>query len=105
MKPVKENACQALHLDLTLKLTKVLESVQKTVLHIIYPQMDYDLTLTEASIEMLNERRQHMCSKYVEKLNKTEHKISTSSKRLPVARDNAHNIRYSTCSEVQISEH
>jgi len=55
--PVLEYACLVWHPGLTVAHSELLESVQKRVIRIIYPDADYQTSLIVGGIDTLDERR------------------------------------------------
>jgi len=58
IRPVLEYACPVWHSSLTAALSRALESLQKRAMNIIFPDMDYKLSLVMARINTLEERQQ-----------------------------------------------
>ena len=68
VRPVLEYACQVWHPGLNQQERKLIESVQKRALHIIYPELTYDDALKEAAITTLEERRNNLCLELFDQL-------------------------------------
>jgi hypothetical protein len=90
VRPVLEYACQAWHPGLTIKLTLVLEGVQKRALGIIYSDLDYESAFKEAKLESLKDRRKRLCFKYFHQIQHPDHKLHCL---LPEAKVNLHDLR------------
>ena len=90
LRPLLEYACQVWHPGLTLHQGKVLESVQKRALKIIFPDLTYEKALETTGLPLLSQRRTDMCHKLYKQMQNPEHKLH---KLLPSEKNNRHNLR------------
>ena len=52
-----------------------IERIQKRVLRIIYPKLDYDQAITETKLQTLEERRDDLCVSLIKKMLEPNHKL------------------------------
>ena len=64
IRPVLEYAYPVWHSSLTVALSRALESIQKRAMNIIFPDMDYKLSLIAARIDTLEERQEVLTKRF-----------------------------------------
>jgi len=64
IQPVLEYACPVLHSSLTAVQTKALESLQRRVLHIIYEDSDYAMSVIWARFDTLESRHEQLTERF-----------------------------------------
>ena len=74
-RPVLEYACPVWGTNIPGYLSDKIEMVQKRALKAIYPGMNYDSILESLNISLLATRRLHLCTKYVNDMKRTDHKL------------------------------
>ena len=90
VRSVLEYAAPVWHPSLTKELSSLIESVQKRALHIIYPELNYEVVLSKLNLPSLNERRVTLCKRLFCDIQKTDHKLHSL---LPSKRDQHYSIR------------
>ena len=81
-----EYAAPVWHAGLTKEQCRLLESVQKRVLKIIYPGCDYDDALKKSELQILSVRRTDLCKKLFRDMQNSDHKLNHL---LPKCKDRA----------------
>ena len=72
-------------------LSDIIESVQKRALKIIYPAAEtYSEALHLANLSTLSDRRDHLCSKYMDRMKQDDHPLSHLLPKLVASSCNYH---------------
>ena len=71
-----EYAAPVWHSSITLEQGRLLESIQKRVLKIIYPRDTYEEALKKSELECLSVRRTELCRKLFKDMQNTDHKLN-----------------------------
>ena len=87
-----EYAAPVWHTNLTSESTSVLESVQKRVLKIIFPNLDYTSALAHSKLSTLHYRREQLCKDFFSKI-RTNHKFADI---VPPTTCKHYNLRHDT---------
>ena len=101
IRPNLEYACQLWHGALTDHQCKLLESIQKRALEIIFPNLSYDEALEIANINSLWRRRQTLCSNLFAAIKEPNHKLH---KLLPPISENHYNTRNQSTYNIGITQ-
>jgi len=64
IRPIMEYACPVWHSGLTVKQSRTLESLQKRALNIIFPDMDFKMSVIMACIDTLQVRREVLTKRF-----------------------------------------
>ncbi len=90
IRPTIEYACQVWHPGLTQHQTDQLETVQRRVFRVVYPQKTYEEAISHSKIPFLRTRRIQLCKKLFQQMTDPCHKIHHL---LPPKRDIKYNMR------------
>lgn len=78
IRSVLEYSCQVFHSSLPKYLTDDLERIQRRSLRVIYPGLSYKAALTKAELPTLEERRESLCNKLYNQIEKNNsHKLAS----------------------------
>ena len=75
IRPILEYGAEIWNGGLTQEQKKSIERIQKRVLRIIYPNLDYDQAITETKLQTLEERRDDLCVSLIKKMLEPNHKL------------------------------
>ena len=75
IRPILEYGAEIWNGGLTQEQKKNIERIQKRVLRIIYPNLDYDQAITETKLQTLEERRDELCVSLIKKMLEPNHKL------------------------------
>ena len=75
IRPILEYGAEIWNGGLTQEQKKSIERIQKRVLKIIYPNLDYDQAITETKLQTLEERRDDLCVSLIKKMLEPNHKL------------------------------
>ncbi len=93
IRPKLEYACPVWHTSLTDEDCKLIESIQKRVTKIVFPQMSYEEALEKSKLPTLESRRKEICEKLFLDIQQEDHRLNHL---LPAMHDRAgHNTRIS----------
>ena len=73
--PILEYGAEIWNGGLTQEQKKSIERIQKRVLRIIYPNLDYDQAITETKLQTLEERRDELCISLIKNMLEPNHKL------------------------------
>ena len=76
IRSVLEYAAPVWHSSLTNEQSRLLESIQKRVLKIIFPRSSYEEALTKCDLDHLSDRRTAICRKLFREMHNPEHKLN-----------------------------
>ena len=68
IRPILEYGAEIWNGGLTQEQKKGIERIQKRVLRIIYPNLDYDQAITETKLQTLEERSDELCVSLIKKM-------------------------------------
>jgi hypothetical protein len=75
IRPILEYGAEIWNGSLNQEQKKSIEQIQKRVLRIIYPNLDYDQAITETKLQTLEERRDELCISLIKKMLEPNHKL------------------------------
>ena len=90
VRPVVEYACQVWHGALTKEQTDTIENIQERALHIIMPDVSYELAMQIANLTTLSSRRVELCKMLFVKIQNENHRLHHL---LPPVKKHSHDIR------------
>lgn len=73
IRSVLEHACPVWHPGLTNKQSYKLESIQKRILRMVFPTLEYSTALTQAQLERLDSRREKFTKELFEQIKHPDH--------------------------------
>ena len=76
LRSMLEYAAPVWHPGLTLAQSKTLESIQKRVLKIVYPEESYNEALELSNLTLLSDRRSNLCKKLFHSMQDANHKLN-----------------------------
>ena len=90
IQPVLEYACPVWHSCIPEYLCEQVEAVQKRALRIIYKNVSYSENMESTAIVHLKDRRESLCWKYFNRINKPSNRIFNL---LPSCSEHQYNLR------------
>ena len=92
IRSILEHSCQVFHYGLQEYLSEVIERIPRRALHIVYPQLSYQVALDALGLQTLYSRRRDLCNELFESaLRDKEHKLQKPLP--PKATSNTYNFR------------
>ncbi len=93
IRPKLEYACPVWHTSLTEEDSDLIESIQKRVIRMLFPNISYDEALESVNLPTLKARRADICEKLFEEIQGEDHRLNHL---LPKPHDRGgHNTRIS----------
>ncbi len=75
IRSVLEYAAEVWHPGLTKHQSECLEHIQKRILKIVYPDLDYECAMSISGLETLYIRRENICRSFFKKICRDDHKL------------------------------